>query len=143
MRTPPCAAVSERAVPYSPPHWGVRDGARSGPQSIPHHHDGRRCRRRRGPDRGAVELRGAAKPARQLKAKESNSQVEDSNSEVNVNVSVVEYSVTSDARIETITFLDEDGEMVTKTNVGRSWSGTGPADHGTVLISATTGTAAR
>ncbi|HKX69505.1 MAG TPA: hypothetical protein VJN29_19985, partial [Intrasporangium sp.] len=36
-------------------------------------------------------------------------------------------------------FLDEDGDMVTKTNVGRSWSGTGPADHGTVLISATTG----
>lgn len=73
------------------------------------------------------------------KAKESNSQVEDSDSQANVNVSVVEYSVTSDARIETITFLDEDGEMVTKTNVGRSWSGTGPADHGTVLISATTG----
>ena len=73
------------------------------------------------------------------KAKESNSQVEDSGSNVNVNVSVVEYSVTSDAQIETITFLDEDGDMVTKTNVGRSWSGTGPADHGTVLISATTG----
>ncbi len=29
--------------------------------------------------------------------------------------------------------------MVTKSNVGRSWSGTGPADHGTVLIQATTG----
>ena len=63
----------------------------------------------------------------------------DSGSEVNVNVSVVEYSVTSDARIETITYLDEDGDLVTKSNVGRSWSGTGPADHGTVLISATTG----
>jgi|SoiMethySBSTD1v2_1073268.scaffolds.fasta_scaffold921372_1 hypothetical protein len=75
------------------------------------------------------------------KAKQSNSQVEDSNSNsnVNVNVSVVEYSVTSDARIETITFLDEDGDMVTKSNVGRSWSGTGPAGHGTVMISATTG----
>lgn len=73
------------------------------------------------------------------KAKQSNSQLEDSNSNVNVNVSVVEYSVTSDARIETITFLDEDGDMVTKSNVGRSWSGTGPAGHGTVMISATTG----
>ena len=75
------------------------------------------------------------------KAKQSNSQVEDSNSNsnVNVNVSVVEYSVTSDARIETITFLDEDGDMVTKSNVGRSWSGIGPAGHGTVMISATTG----
>lgn len=73
------------------------------------------------------------------KAKESNAQVEDSNSNVKVEASVVEYSVTSDARIETITYLDEDGDMVTKANVGRSWSGTGPAGHGTVMISATTG----
>jgi hypothetical protein len=63
----------------------------------------------------------------------------DSGSEVNVNVSVVEYSVSSDARIETVTYLDEDGDLVTESNVGRSWSGTGPAGHGTVLISATTG----
>ena len=73
------------------------------------------------------------------RAQQSNSQIEDSNSDVKVEVSVVEYSVTSDATIESITYLNEDGDMVTKSNVGRSWSGTGPADHGTVLISATTG----
>ena len=70
---------------------------------------------------------------------DSKSQVEDSNSNAKVESSVVEYSVTSDATIESITYLDEDGNMVTKSNVGRSWSGTGPADHGTVLIQATTG----
>jgi hypothetical protein len=73
------------------------------------------------------------------RANDSNSKAEEPDSEVKVEASVVEYSVTSDARIETITYLDEDGDMVTKSNVGRSWSGTGPADHGTVLISATTG----
>lgn len=57
-----------------------------------------------------------------------------------VSVSVVEYSVTSDARIDKVTFVDENGKTVTRSNVGRSWSGSGPAKHGTVMISATTGT---
>lgn len=53
--------------------------------------------------------------------------------------SVVVYSVTSDARIKSVTYLNTNGKKVTRTDVGRSWSGNGPADHGTVLISATTG----
>lgn len=53
--------------------------------------------------------------------------------------SSVVYVVTSDANIKSVTFVDGRGRTVTKTNVGQSWRGTGPAEHGTVLVSATTG----
>lgn len=64
---------------------------------------------------------------------------QNSSSKAEVSVSVVEYSVTSDARIDSITFVDANGRTVTRSNVGRSWSGSGPSEHGTVMISATTG----
>jgi hypothetical protein len=54
-------------------------------------------------------------------------------------VSIVQYSVSSDASIRSITYVDRHGHKVTKTNVGNSWSGTGPASHGSILVSATTG----
>jgi hypothetical protein len=63
----------------------------------------------------------------------------ESTAESNGKSSAVVYSVTSDARIKSVTFLDTDGNKVTRTNVGSSWSGSGPSEHGTVLISATTG----
>ncbi len=51
----------------------------------------------------------------------------------------VRYSVTSDARIQSVTFVDRQGKKTTKTPLGSSWHGTGPASHGYVMISATTG----
>lgn len=61
-----------------------------------------------------------------------------SRAESTVESSVVVYSVTSDARIKSVTFLDSNGKKVTDTDVGSSWSGSGPSEHGTVLVSATT-----
>lgn len=62
-----------------------------------------------------------------------------SKADSNVQSSAVVYSVTSDASIKSVTFLDSNGKKVTRTNVGTSWSGSGPSEHGTVLVSATTG----
>ncbi|WP_347354017.1 hypothetical protein [Intrasporangium sp.] len=50
----------------------------------------------------------------------------------------VVYSVASNAGIETVSFIGSDGRTKTDTNVGRSWSGRGPAKHGVVRVSATT-----
>ncbi|MDN5797853.1 MAG: hypothetical protein L0H79_19195 [Intrasporangium sp.] len=52
--------------------------------------------------------------------------------------SSVVYSVSSNAGIETVSFIGTDGRTKTDTDVGRSWSGRGPAKHGTVRVSATT-----
>jgi hypothetical protein len=51
---------------------------------------------------------------------------------------VVQYSVSSDARIKTITFLGADGGRVTQTNVARTWYGSGP-HNGRVMVRATLG----
>lgn len=51
----------------------------------------------------------------------------------------VKYSVTSDARLKSVTFIDRGGNKTTRTFVGSSWSGTGPSSHGTVMVSATAG----
>jgi hypothetical protein len=56
----------------------------------------------------------------------------------NSSVSVVVYSVSSNARITSVTFIDDNGKTRTDSSVGRSWSGGGPAEHGRVLVSATT-----
>ena len=52
--------------------------------------------------------------------------------------SVVQYSVSSDARIESITYLGADGDRQTQSNVSRSWYGSGP-HNGRVMVRATLG----
>jgi len=86
-----------------------------------------------------VALTGAQKSCQTTTRSESSTVKVESSADSNGTSSVVVYSVTSDARIKSVTFLDADGKKVTRTNVGSSWSGSGPSEHGTVLISATTG----
>lgn len=86
-----------------------------------------------------VALSGAQKSCQTTTRSESSTVKVESSADSNGKSSVVVYSVTSDARIKSVTFLDADGKKVTRTNVGSSWSGSGPSEHGTVLISATTG----
>ena len=50
----------------------------------------------------------------------------------------VRYSVTSDASIRSVTYLNGDGDRVTRTDVGSSWSGSGPGS-GRVMVQATLG----
>lgn len=52
----------------------------------------------------------------------------------------VHYKVSSDANIKSVTYIDSDGKRITRTDVGRSWFGTGTASGGVVMVSATTGT---
>ncbi len=52
--------------------------------------------------------------------------------------SVVKYSVSSNASIESVSFIGDDGRTKSDSSVGRSWSAQGPAKHGTVRVSATT-----
>ena len=52
--------------------------------------------------------------------------------------SAVTYSVTSDASIQSVTFINSSGTKVTHTDVGTSWSGSGPSS-GRVLVKATMG----
>ena len=86
-----------------------------------------------------VALTGAQKSCQTTTRSESSTVKVESSADSNGKSAVVVYSVTSDARIKSVTFLDADGKKVTRTNVGSSWSGSGPSEHGTVLISATTG----
>ncbi|GAB3056632.1 hypothetical protein GCM10027053_17500 [Intrasporangium mesophilum] len=50
--------------------------------------------------------------------------------------SSVRYSVTSDASIKSVTYINGNGDKVTRTNVGRTWSGSAPGD-GRVMVQAT------
>jgi hypothetical protein len=52
--------------------------------------------------------------------------------------SSVRYSVTSDASIRSVTYINSDGDKVTRSNVGRTWSGSGPGG-GRVMVQATLG----
>lgn len=51
---------------------------------------------------------------------------------------VVVYSVSSNASIETVSYTGSDGKTQSDTRVGRSWSGHGPGKSGTIKVSATT-----
>lgn len=59
-----------------------------------------------------------------------------SNSSSAKSASSVRYSVTSDASIRSVTYINGSGDKVTRTNVGRTWSGSGPGD-GRVMVQAT------
>ena len=52
--------------------------------------------------------------------------------------SSVRYSVTSDASIRSVTYVNADGDRVTRTDVGSSWNGSGPGS-GRVMVQATLG----
>lgn len=51
----------------------------------------------------------------------------------------VHYSVSSDARLRSVTYVDRRGKKTTRAPWGRSWTGSGPASHGYVMVSATAG----
>ena len=85
-----------------------------------------------------VALTGAQKSCQTSTQSRSSTAKVESTADSNGKSSAVVYSVTSDARIKSVSYLDADGNMVTRTDVGSSWSSSGPSDHGTVLISATT-----
>jgi hypothetical protein len=50
----------------------------------------------------------------------------------------VKYSVSSDASIQSVVFINTDGKQETRSDVGHSWNGTGP-HHGRVMVKATSG----
>jgi hypothetical protein len=93
------------------------------------------CEQQRAERRARIEAGSESNSESELKSK-SESKSQDGSGGT---ASSVVYIVTSDANIKSVTFVDGRGRTVTKTNVGHSWRGTGPAAHGTVLVSATTG----
>ena len=73
-----------------------------------------------------------------LTGAESSCKARSTNRSSSQSVSVVVYSVSSNARIDTVSFIGDDGRTHSDTSVSRSWSADGPGKRGAVSVSATT-----
>lgn len=85
-----------------------------------------------------VALTGAESSCEARQSTRSSNDSNDSSGATDESSTEVVYSVSSNARIEVVTYIASDGKTQSDRSVGRSWSAEGPAKHGRVLVSATT-----